>query len=101
MNLNEFPTSAGFLCGIDAEFVAYNKEETEVRSDGTRSVIRPSRLGLARVSVLRGDGPQMGIPFIDEYVIPTDRIVDYLTDYSGIKGILIDSLFLNRRRFGS
>ncbi|KAI9104701.1 ubiquitin carboxyl-terminal hydrolase-domain-containing protein [Phlyctochytrium arcticum] len=82
---DELPTAPGYLCALDAEFVALTKDETEVRSDGTRSVIRPSRLTLARVSVLRGSGPDEGVPFIDEYISTTDPIVDYLTEFSGIR----------------
>ncbi|TPX36525.1 hypothetical protein SmJEL517_g01378 [Synchytrium microbalum] len=74
----------GALCGLDAEFVALSKEESEVRSDGVRQVVRPSRLGLARVSVTRGFEPEDDTPFIDEYISTTEEVVDYLTDYSGI-----------------
>ncbi|KAJ3158992.1 poly(A)-specific ribonuclease [Geranomyces michiganensis] len=81
----ELPTQPGFLCALDAEFVALSKDEAEIRSDGTRSVIRPSRLTLARVSVLRGAGPLEGHPFIDEYISTTEDVVDYLTEFSGIK----------------
>lgn len=55
-----------------------------MRSDGTRSVIRPSRLTLARVSVLRGEGPDEGKPFIDEHIHTREPVVDYLTQFSGI-----------------
>ena len=61
------------------------QEETEFRSDGTKKVLRPARLSLARVSVLRGDGPRKGVPFIDEYIHTSEIIVDYLTEFSGIK----------------
>ncbi|KAI9336523.1 ubiquitin carboxyl-terminal hydrolase-domain-containing protein [Obelidium mucronatum] len=85
LKLTEFPLKAGFLVAIDAEFVSLQKEETEIRSDGSRSMILPSKLGLARVSVLRGeDGPLDGVPFIDDYIAIQDTIVDYLTEYSGI-----------------
>ncbi|TPX57736.1 hypothetical protein PhCBS80983_g03604 [Powellomyces hirtus] len=89
---SELPTAPGFLCALDAEFVALSKDEAEIRSDGTRSVIRPSRLTLARVSVLRGaDGPLEGVPFIDEYISTTEEIVDYLTEFSGIKAGDLDT----------
>jgi len=61
------------------------QDETEYRSDGTKKMIRPSRYGLARVSVLRGDGPKQGVPFIDDYIHTSESIVDYLTAYSGIR----------------
>jgi len=84
LHLNELPR-AGMLVAIDAEFVSMQQEETEFRSDGTKKVIRPARLSLARVSVLRGDGPKAGVPFIDDHIHTSEMIVDYLTEWSGIK----------------
>lgn len=52
-----------------------------MKSDGTKKVLRPARIGLARVSVLRGDGPKAGVPFIHT----SEIVVDYLTEFSGIK----------------
>ncbi len=73
------------LVAIDAEFVQMQQEETEYRSDGTKKVLRPARLSLARVSVLRGDGPKQGVPFIDDHIHTSEIIVDYLTEFSGIR----------------
>ena len=84
LRFEELPTP-GTLVAIDAEFVSMQQEETEFRSDGTKRVIRPARLSLARVSVLRGDGPKEGIPFIDDHIHTSDAIVDYLTEFSGIE----------------
>ncbi|KAG6879034.1 poly(A)-specific ribonuclease [Termitomyces sp. T32_za158] len=81
---NELP-QPGSLVAIDAEFVSMQQEETEFRSDGTKRVLRPARLSLARVSVLRGDGPKQGVPFIDDHIHTSEAIVDYLTEFSGIK----------------
>jgi hypothetical protein len=102
LRFEELPTP-GTLVAIDAEFVSMQqvktshpctilvsrspcfKEETEFRSDGTNKVLRPARLSLARVSVLRGDGSKEGVPFIDDHIHTSEVIVDYLTQYSGIK----------------
>jgi len=62
-----------------------HQEEIEYRSDGSSKVIRPPRLSLARVSVLRGGGPKQGIPFIDDHIHTSEAIVDYLTEFSGIR----------------
>jgi len=83
LSLDEIP-QPGTLVAIDAEFVALALEELELFSDGTRSLIEPSRLALARVSVLRGEGPREGIPFIDDHIYTTEPVVDYLTQFSGI-----------------
>ncbi|KAI0261046.1 ubiquitin carboxyl-terminal hydrolase-domain-containing protein [Gloeopeniophorella convolvens] len=75
----------GTLVAIDAEFVQMQQEETEYRSDGTKKVLRPARLSLARVSVLRGNGLKQGVPFIDDHIHTSEIIVDYLTEFSGIR----------------
>lgn len=70
--------------GIDAEFVRLLKEEIDVGVDGSRTMTRPARSGLARVSVLRGDGVDQELPFIDDYIAIDDTVDDYLTRYSGL-----------------
>ena len=75
----------GTHVAIDAEFVALQQEEIEIKADGSRETIRPSRLGLARVSVLRGSGVHEGVPFIDDYISTSEPVIDYLTTFSGIR----------------
>ena len=35
--------------------------------------------------MLRGNGPNIGVPFIDDYIVWTGHIEDYLSSFSGIE----------------
>ncbi|KAJ9099926.1 hypothetical protein QFC21_003931 [Naganishia friedmannii] len=84
----------GTLIAIDAEFVSLQLEELEIRSDGTKKVLRPTKMSLARVSVLRGDGENEESPFIDDYIHTSEKVVDYLTEYSGINVVDLGCVFI-------
>jgi hypothetical protein len=75
----------GYLVAIDCEFVAVELEEKETFDDGSEVVIKPARLTLGRVSCVRGEGTQHGVPFIDDYILTSEPVVDYLTRFSGLK----------------
>jgi hypothetical protein len=57
-------------------------------SRGNDEEIRVARLGLARVSIVRGEGPLAGQPCVDDYIILHEPVADYLTRFSGIVRVL-------------
>lgn len=73
----------GDLFAIDAEFVAYSAPEKMILSD-PEDWSRTSRLGLGRVSLVRGSGPSSGVPCIDDYIRSVEPVYDHLTRYSGL-----------------
>jgi PAB-dependent poly(A)-specific ribonuclease subunit 2 len=68
---------------IDSEFVALTLGDTEIESDGTVKIIRPQRMHLGRLSVIRSSSPVF-TPIIDDYIYAEEPIADYLTAYSGL-----------------
>jgi PAB-dependent poly(A)-specific ribonuclease subunit 2 len=83
---NEIPIK-GTILAIDAEFVQYSPAEKAVIR-GMEVELRAARLGLARVSIIRGiggpGGPGKGVPIIDDYIRSVEPVHDYLTKYSGL-----------------
>lgn len=75
----------GTLVAIDAEFVVLSEELSDIDCNGVKTIVKPKKTALARLSVLRcEEGSQFGIPFIDDYIFNKEHIENYLTRYSGI-----------------
>jgi PAB-dependent poly(A)-specific ribonuclease subunit 2 len=82
LRADELP-KPGTLLALDAEFVAYSPPERTIRC-GLEVEARPSRLGLGRVSIVRGEGPLAGVPCIDDYIRSVEPVYDHLTRFSGL-----------------
>jgi PAB-dependent poly(A)-specific ribonuclease subunit 2 len=55
-----------------------------VNSEGPQEILRPKIQGLARVSIVRGQGPDEGLAFIDDYIVIKEKISNYNTQFSGL-----------------
>jgi PAB-dependent poly(A)-specific ribonuclease subunit 2 len=74
----------GTLVALDAEFIELSPAEYEFGGDGSKTLVRPPKLLLARISVVRGEGSKEGECFIDDYIATSETIHDYKTAFSGI-----------------
>lgn len=84
LQTDEEPPGKGSVLALDCEFVMVSREEADIFGDGTRKVVVPARMALARVSVIRGYGRLHGRALIDDYVAVRENVVDYLTRFSGL-----------------
>jgi PAB-dependent poly(A)-specific ribonuclease subunit 2 len=66
---------------FDAEFVSVQEEESTLTESGQKLVLRETRHALGRISVI--DCPTKQI-LVDDHVLPRERVVDFLTRFSGI-----------------
>jgi len=66
---------------FDAEFVSVQEEESMLTESGQKLVLRDTRHALGRISVF--DCPTREV-LIDDHVLPRERVVDFLTRFSGI-----------------
>ncbi|CAB9506151.1 PAN2-PAN3 deadenylation complex catalytic subunit PAN2 [Seminavis robusta] len=71
----------GDLIAFDAEFVSVQEEESTLTKSGSKVTLREVRHAVARISVI--DCKTRNV-IIDDHVLPQERIVDYLTRFSGI-----------------
>lgn len=77
---NDLP-GAGDLIAFDAEFVSVQEEESVLTNTGSKLVTRETRYALARFSVI---DCHSGNILLDDYVLPCEPVVNYLTRFSGI-----------------
>lgn len=77
----------GDLIAFDAEFVCVQEEESELTDRGSKVTVRETRLALARISVI---DCRSGTVIVDDYIVPCEPVVDYLTRFSGITAADLD-----------
>ncbi|KAI0477313.1 PAB-dependent poly(A)-specific ribonuclease subunit PAN2 [Xylariaceae sp. FL0804] len=97
LNEETEPVGPGTVIAIDTEFVMISQPEVEMHSDGNSKIIRPVVHALARTSIVRGSGVDEGVPFIDDYITIREKVVDYLTTFSGITPADLDPATAKQR----
>lgn len=80
-NFNSILATERKLVAFDAEFVSVQEEEATLTEAGSKLVLRDTRHAVGRISVIDCDTREI---LIDDHVLPRERIVDYLTRFSGI-----------------
>jgi len=78
-NLDSF--KAGKLVAFDAEFVSVQEEEATLLESGSKVTLRDTRHAVGRISVIDCETRE---PIFDDHVLPRERVVDFLTRFSGI-----------------
>jgi PAB-dependent poly(A)-specific ribonuclease subunit 2 len=79
---------------FDAEFVSVEVAKTDVDTMGQRTINHEGRQVLARISIIDGNSvlstfndptisPTFAV-FADDYVLPSEKVVDYVTRFSGL-----------------
>lgn len=97
---SEFINNSPMIVALDSEYVALDVEQSVVRSDGTKEILKKSQLSLARVSIVRCgkitlNGPNEEVEINTKKGLIMDHYVsygsnsqqprDYLTKYSGVR----------------
>jgi PAB-dependent poly(A)-specific ribonuclease subunit 2 len=73
--------TAGSPVAFDAEFVSVQEEDSTLNESGQKVVVSDTRHAVGRVSVLECHSKNV---IVDDHVLPRERVVDYLTRFSGI-----------------
>ena len=73
--------NAGELIAFDAEFVQVQEEESVLTDTGSKVTVREARNTLARISLIDCSNDNV---LVDDYIVPREPVVDYLTRFSGI-----------------
>lgn len=73
----------GDLLAFDAEFVSLDEEESTLTHTGSKMLLRETRHAIARISVIDCSRRPPSV-LLDDYVLPREPVVDYLTRFSGI-----------------